>query len=118
MNNFRLMCSLIRYPPSWKEFKMDMRHKTNEFSLQSLITRFRIEEEASKQDMREEMLVVSNNSNLKKAYNKSHAAVVLKPTSKSMKNSSITYSNNNKNSLKVQNPLMRCNNRTIIVLQL
>lgn len=103
MNNFRLMCS-DKLPHSWKEFKKDMRHKTNEFSFQSLITHLRIKEEASKQDMGEEMLVVSNNSNLKKAYNKSHATVVLKPTSKNMNNSFITYNNNNTNSLKVQNP--------------
>lgn len=91
-----------KLPLNWKEFMKDMHHKTNEFSLESLITCLQIEEEAKKQDIKEVVLVVSNN-NLEKVYHKSHVVVVLKPTSMKMKNPTKNH-NNNKNSINVKNP--------------
>lgn len=50
---FQATVIINKFPPRWKEFKKDLQHKTNEFSLDSLITCLWIEEEVRKQDLQE-----------------------------------------------------------------
>ncbi|KAA0045076.1 uncharacterized protein E5676_scaffold78209G00420 [Cucumis melo var. makuwa] len=53
-DQFQVTVIIDKLPPLCKDFKDTLRHKTKEFSLESLITRLRIEEEAKKHDKKEE----------------------------------------------------------------
>ncbi|KAL0558517.1 hypothetical protein IC582_003091 [Cucumis melo] len=57
-DQFQVAVIIDKLPPLWKDFKNTLRHKTKEFSLESLITRLRIEEEARKHDKKEEGNVI------------------------------------------------------------
>ncbi|KAA0033400.1 putative Polyprotein [Cucumis melo var. makuwa] len=49
-DQFQVAIIIDKLLPLWKDFKNTLRYKTKEFSLESLITRLRIEEEARKHD--------------------------------------------------------------------
>ncbi|KAA0065758.1 uncharacterized protein E5676_scaffold488G00440 [Cucumis melo var. makuwa] len=54
-DQFQVAVIIDKLPLLWKDFKNILRHKTKEFSLESLIMRLRIEEEARKHDKKEEV---------------------------------------------------------------
>lgn len=77
---FQVSVVIDKLPPSWKDYKNTLRHKSKELSMESLILHIRIEDEHRKQDQNEEVMLLSNN---KKNQTTSHAA--LKPQRKPMK---------------------------------
>ncbi|KAK2391773.1 CBL-interacting serine/threonine-protein kinase [Trifolium repens] len=87
---FQIAVMIDKLPPGWKNFKNQLRHKTKEFSIESLITRLRIKEESRRQDQKEEAYVVSGN-------NKKKFGAVLKPTGKPLKNQNRGQTNRIKN---------------------
>ena len=55
---FQVAIIIDKLPSPWKDFKNTLRHKTKEFSLESLSTQLRIEVEAQKHDQKKEVNVV------------------------------------------------------------
>ncbi|KAA0050827.1 uncharacterized protein E6C27_scaffold404G00860 [Cucumis melo var. makuwa] len=55
-DQFQVVVIIDKLPPLWKDFRNTLRHKTKEFSLESLIMRLRIEKEARKHDKKEEVI--------------------------------------------------------------
>ena len=55
LDQFQVAVIIDKLPLLWKDFKNTLKHKTKEFSLESLITRLRIEEEGRKHDKKEEV---------------------------------------------------------------
>ncbi|TYJ98000.1 hypothetical protein E5676_scaffold487G00230 [Cucumis melo var. makuwa] len=54
-DQFQVTIIIDKLPLLWKDFKNTLRHKTKEFSLENLITRLKIEEEAKKRDKKKEV---------------------------------------------------------------
>ncbi|KAI5335196.1 hypothetical protein L3X38_025329 [Prunus dulcis] len=94
---FQMVVVIIdKLPPSWKDFKNALRHKTKEFSLESLIPHLCIEEEARKHDMKEEVSLVPNNKKNHNS-NRNQTLAALKTNGKNMKNQNRNRNNNNQN---------------------
>ncbi|KAA0067624.1 uncharacterized protein E5676_scaffold174G00110 [Cucumis melo var. makuwa] len=59
-DQFQVAVIINKLPQLWKDLKNTLRHKTKEFSLESLITRLRIEEKARKHDKKEEANLIED----------------------------------------------------------
>ena len=78
---FQVSAVIDKLPPAWKDYKNTLRHKSKEFSMESLILHLRIEDEHRKQDQNEEIMLLSSSNN--KKYHHNHSS--LKPNKRPMK---------------------------------
>ena len=76
-DQFQVAVLIDKLPTSWNDVKKELYHKTKEFLMESPITKIRVEEEARKQDSKEDVFVVSKDNNETPAH--------LKPKKKFMK---------------------------------
>lgn len=95
---FQIVFIIDILPNAWNDFKNLLRYNTKKFSLECMITRIRIEEEAKKQDLNDKVLVVSNNNT-----NNNFSSVVLNSSEKQFKNQNCLV-NKNFNRNKNRNP--------------
>ncbi|KAH7847524.1 hypothetical protein Vadar_027183 [Vaccinium darrowii] len=65
---FQVAVLIDKLPTGWKEFKKDLRYKTKDFSIDCLIARLRVKEEARKQDQKDEVLFVAKKKELEFDY--------------------------------------------------
>ncbi|KAA0049683.1 uncharacterized protein E5676_scaffold106G001350 [Cucumis melo var. makuwa] len=88
-DQFQVVVIIDKLPLLWKDFKNTLRYKTKEFSLESLITRLRIEEEARKHDKKEEVNAIPRKK----------ATAVLEPDLKP-KGNKLKWGSNKQNNLR------------------
>ena len=63
-DQFHVAVIIDKLPPLRKDFKNALRHKTKEFSLESLIMHLKIEEEVRKSDQNEEVNSISRKKSI------------------------------------------------------
>ncbi|TYK14777.1 uncharacterized protein E5676_scaffold1610G00170 [Cucumis melo var. makuwa] len=96
-DRFQVVVIIDKLPPLWKDFKNTLRHKTKEFSLESLIIRLRIEEEARKHDQKEDVNAIPRKKPI----------AVLK-SDLELKGNKMKYGSNKQNNLQSRNTSAFC----------
>ncbi|XP_077253175.1 uncharacterized protein LOC143892437 [Tasmannia lanceolata] len=81
---FQVIAVIDKLPPSWKNFRNSLLHKSKELSMESLLVHLRIEEENRNQDKKEENVSNLNAISVFQSPNQK-PQVNLKPKKKSMK---------------------------------
>ncbi|KAA0038176.1 hypothetical protein E6C27_scaffold270G00050 [Cucumis melo var. makuwa] len=94
-DRFQVVVIIDKLPPLWKDFKNTLRHKTKEFSLESLIIRLRIEEEARKHDQKEDVNAIPRKKPI----------AVLK-SDLELKGNKMKYGSNKQNNLQSRNDML------------